>query len=177
MGKAKKKTKLPGQPKRPMSAYFLWLNSEGRDKIKEENPGFGVTEVSKKAGEMWAKIDRTLRNALRRRLRLPRRSMRRSTRSGLRAGVRLQLRLKRRKRKRDLDPLQRSLLKRRQVPQVLQCRGKGSNLPSTSKTAAAAVTTTKVETRADQVLEAAAAKVIDNLKIPPHYNSYLPPTV
>merc|ERR1719397_934408 len=51
-GKAKKKTKLPGQPKRPMSAYFLWLNSEGRDKIKEENPGFGVTEVSKKAGEM-----------------------------------------------------------------------------------------------------------------------------
>merc|ERR1712083_312250 len=56
-GKAKKKTKLPGQPKRPMSAYFLWLNSEGRDKIKEENPSFGVTEVSKKAGEMWAKID------------------------------------------------------------------------------------------------------------------------
>merc|ERR1712038_1253480 len=55
--KARKKTKLPGQPKRPMSAYFLWLNSEGRDKIKEENPGFGVTEVSKKAGEMWAKID------------------------------------------------------------------------------------------------------------------------
>merc|ERR1719458_1139015 len=49
--------KLPGQPKRPMSAYFLWLNSEGRDKIKEENPGLGVTEVSKKAGEMWAKID------------------------------------------------------------------------------------------------------------------------
>ena len=33
-GKAKKKTKLPGQPKRPMSAYFLWLNSEGRGKIK-----------------------------------------------------------------------------------------------------------------------------------------------
>ena len=33
-GKAKKKTKLPGQPKRPMSAYFLWLNSEGREKIK-----------------------------------------------------------------------------------------------------------------------------------------------
>merc|ERR1711922_121194 len=30
---------------------------EARNKIKEENPGFGVTEVSKKAGEMWAKID------------------------------------------------------------------------------------------------------------------------
>ena len=25
--------------------------------MKEENPGLGVTEVSKKAGEMWAKID------------------------------------------------------------------------------------------------------------------------
>ena len=33
-GTAKKKTKLPGQPKRLISAYFLWLNSEGRDKIK-----------------------------------------------------------------------------------------------------------------------------------------------
>ena len=33
-GTAKKKTKLPGQPKRTISTYFLWLNSEGRDKIK-----------------------------------------------------------------------------------------------------------------------------------------------
>ena len=41
-----------------MSAYFLWLNSEGREKIKEENPGIIVTEVSKKAGELWAKIDK-----------------------------------------------------------------------------------------------------------------------
>ena len=32
--KAKKKTKLSRQLKRPLSAYFLWLNSEGRDKIK-----------------------------------------------------------------------------------------------------------------------------------------------
>ena len=31
---AKKKTKLPGQTNRPISAYFLWLNSEGRDKTK-----------------------------------------------------------------------------------------------------------------------------------------------
>lgn len=54
--KAKKLTKLPGQPKRPMSAYFLWLNGEGREQIKDENPGLGVTDVSKKAGEMWAKI-------------------------------------------------------------------------------------------------------------------------
>ena len=33
-GTAKKQTKLPGQPKWLISAYFLWLNSEGRDKIK-----------------------------------------------------------------------------------------------------------------------------------------------
>merc|ERR1712080_273773 len=52
----KKKTKLPGQPKKPMSAYFLWLNGEGREKIKEENPGISVTEVSKKAGEIWGSL-------------------------------------------------------------------------------------------------------------------------
>ena len=57
-GRKKKKTKLPGQPKKPQGAYFLWLNSEGREKIKEENPGIIVTEVSKKAGEMWAEIDK-----------------------------------------------------------------------------------------------------------------------
>ena len=45
---------MPGQPKKPQVAYFIWLNSEGREKIKEENPGIGVTEVSKKAGELWA---------------------------------------------------------------------------------------------------------------------------
>ena len=33
-GKKKKKTKLPGQPKKPMSSYFLWLQEEGRSKIK-----------------------------------------------------------------------------------------------------------------------------------------------
>merc|ERR1719350_194084 len=82
-----------------------------------------------------------------------------------------------RKRSRDLDHRQRRLLRRsRQVPQVPQCPAKASNLPSTSKTAAAAATMTKGETRVDQVLEAAVAKVIDNLKNT-RYNSYLPPTV
>merc|ERR1719180_190091 len=60
-GRKKKKTKLPGQPKKPQGAYFLWLNSEGREKIKEENPGIIVTEVSKKAGEMWAEIGKTIK--------------------------------------------------------------------------------------------------------------------
>lgn len=38
-----------------MSAYMLWLNSS-RDRIKSENPGISVTEISKKAGEMWKQI-------------------------------------------------------------------------------------------------------------------------
>merc|ERR1711909_72438 len=59
MGKPKKKTKLPGQPKKPMSAYFLWLNEEGRELIKKETPGASVTEVAKTAGAKWGAIDET----------------------------------------------------------------------------------------------------------------------
>uniref|UniRef100_A0A672QFV0 FACT complex subunit SSRP1 n=1 Tax=Sinocyclocheilus grahami TaxID=75366 RepID=A0A672QFV0_SINGR len=44
-------------PKRPMSAYMLWLNSS-RDRIKSENPGISVTEISKKAGEMWKQLSK-----------------------------------------------------------------------------------------------------------------------
>ena len=40
------------KPKRPLSAYMLWLN-EARDKIKKENPDFKVTEIAKKGGELW----------------------------------------------------------------------------------------------------------------------------
>uniref|UniRef100_A0A8C5C1P4 FACT complex subunit SSRP1 n=1 Tax=Gadus morhua TaxID=8049 RepID=A0A8C5C1P4_GADMO len=47
-----KKQKDVGGPKRPMSAYMLWLNAS-RERIKGENPGISVTEISKKAGEMW----------------------------------------------------------------------------------------------------------------------------
>ncbi|KAG2464700.1 SSRP1 protein, partial [Polypterus senegalus] len=47
-----KKGKDPGAPKRPMSAYMLWLNAN-REKIKSDFPGISVTEISKKAGEMW----------------------------------------------------------------------------------------------------------------------------
>merc|ERR1711983_199177 len=55
-GKKKKLTKLPGQPKKPMSAYFMWMNEEGRDKIKEDNPSFSVTDIGKKSGEMWREM-------------------------------------------------------------------------------------------------------------------------
>lgn len=40
-----------------MSAYMLWLNSN-RDRIKAENPGISVTEILKKAGEMWKQLSK-----------------------------------------------------------------------------------------------------------------------
>jgi hypothetical protein len=40
------------KPKRPLSAYMIWLNS-ARESIKKENPDFKVTEVAKKGGELW----------------------------------------------------------------------------------------------------------------------------
>lgn len=40
------------KPKRPLSAYMLWLNS-AREGIKKEHPGIKVTEIAKKGGEMW----------------------------------------------------------------------------------------------------------------------------
>ncbi|XP_035983006.1 FACT complex subunit SSRP1 isoform X2 [Fundulus heteroclitus] len=52
-----KKQKDSGGPKRPMSAYMLWLNSS-RERIKAENPGISITEISKKAGEMWRQLNK-----------------------------------------------------------------------------------------------------------------------
>ena len=43
---------MPGQPKRPMSAYFLWMN-ENREQIKKDHPGLSIAEFGKKAGELW----------------------------------------------------------------------------------------------------------------------------
>ncbi|XP_050684917.1 high mobility group protein D-like isoform X2 [Leptidea sinapis] len=43
---------MSDKPKRPMSAYMLWLNS-AREQIKSEHPGLKVTEIAKKGGEMW----------------------------------------------------------------------------------------------------------------------------
>lgn len=40
------------KPKRPLSAYMLWLN-ETRVAIKKENPEYKVTEVAKRGGELW----------------------------------------------------------------------------------------------------------------------------
>ncbi|KAM4808926.1 FACT complex subunit SSRP1 [Rhinophrynus dorsalis] len=52
-----KKAKDPAAPKRPMSAYMLWLNAS-REKIKGENPGISITDLSKKAGEIWKGMTR-----------------------------------------------------------------------------------------------------------------------
>lgn len=43
---------MTDKPKRPLSAYMLWLSS-AREGIKKENPGIKVTEIAKKGGELW----------------------------------------------------------------------------------------------------------------------------
>ncbi|KAH3891110.1 hypothetical protein DPMN_015199 [Dreissena polymorpha] len=53
--KKKKENKDPNKPKRPQTAYFLWF-MERWAQIIEENPGFSVVEISKKAGETWARM-------------------------------------------------------------------------------------------------------------------------
>ncbi|XP_034399324.1 FACT complex subunit SSRP1a isoform X1 [Cyclopterus lumpus] len=53
--KPRKEKKPREGPKRPMSAYMLWLNAS-RERIKSENPGISITEISKKAGEMWRQL-------------------------------------------------------------------------------------------------------------------------
>lgn len=44
------------KPKRPLSAYFLWLG-ENREQIKRDNPGMKVTEIAKRAGELWRGLE------------------------------------------------------------------------------------------------------------------------
>lgn len=53
--KAGKKVKDDNRPKRPMSAYFLWLNAN-RAKLQEQYKGLGLTELTKKAGEVWKEM-------------------------------------------------------------------------------------------------------------------------
>ncbi|KAM7341503.1 high mobility group protein D isoform 1-T4 [Cochliomyia hominivorax] len=43
---------MTDKPKRPLSAYMIWLNS-AREGIKRDNPGIKVTEIAKKGGEIW----------------------------------------------------------------------------------------------------------------------------
>ncbi|XP_050486607.1 FACT complex subunit Ssrp1 isoform X1 [Bombus huntii] len=50
-----KKEKDANKPKRPPTAFMIWLNS-ARERIKAENPGIAVTEIAKKGGEMWREL-------------------------------------------------------------------------------------------------------------------------
>ena len=52
-----KASKIEGMPKRPMSAYFLWMSEEGRAAAQKKLGEVGVAEVSKCCGEMWRNID------------------------------------------------------------------------------------------------------------------------
>lgn len=53
--KKNKKVKDSDAPKRPQTAFMLWLN-ESREKIKKDNPGFSVTDIAKKGGELWKEL-------------------------------------------------------------------------------------------------------------------------
>jgi len=53
--KKPKAPKDPLKPKKPMGAYFLYLN-EKRPFIREEFPDLSMTDVSKKASEMYKQL-------------------------------------------------------------------------------------------------------------------------
>ena len=53
--KKQKAPKDPLKPKKPMGAYFLYLN-EKRPSIREEFPELSMTEISKKASEMYKQL-------------------------------------------------------------------------------------------------------------------------
>ncbi|KAK0174565.1 hypothetical protein PV327_010324 [Microctonus hyperodae] len=50
-----KKQRDENKPKRPATAFMIWLNAT-REKIKSENPKIAVTEIAKKGGEMWREL-------------------------------------------------------------------------------------------------------------------------
>lgn len=45
-----------------MSAYMLWLNAN-REKIKSDHPGISITDLSKKAGELWKAMSKEKKEA------------------------------------------------------------------------------------------------------------------
>uniref|UniRef100_U5EZF4 FACT complex subunit SSRP1 n=1 Tax=Corethrella appendiculata TaxID=1370023 RepID=U5EZF4_9DIPT len=57
---ASKKSKAKnddGRPKRPTTAFMMWMNAT-REDIKRDHPGLSVTEIAKKAGELWRDLDK-----------------------------------------------------------------------------------------------------------------------
>lgn len=54
--KKEKKVKDSNKPKKPMTAYFLFL-ADNREQIKKENPDVKVTEITKIASKQWKEAD------------------------------------------------------------------------------------------------------------------------
>jgi len=52
--------KDPNAPKRPLSAYFAWLQ-ENRARVKAENPDMKHKDVTAKLGEMWGNLDEAVK--------------------------------------------------------------------------------------------------------------------
>uniref|UniRef100_A0AC35U429 HMG box domain-containing protein n=1 Tax=Rhabditophanes sp. KR3021 TaxID=114890 RepID=A0AC35U429_9BILA len=50
-----KKVKDPNQPKKALSAYFIWL-SANRPALKEKNPGASVAVIAKAGGKEWNEL-------------------------------------------------------------------------------------------------------------------------
>ena len=50
------KPKQFGQPKRPLSAYFLYAN-DVREDVKSNNPATKMTEISKLVAKQWKEAD------------------------------------------------------------------------------------------------------------------------
>ncbi|XP_045462415.1 mobility group protein 1A-like [Harmonia axyridis] len=50
-----KKVQDKDKPKRPQTAFMLWLN-EIRNKIKSKNPDMKVTEIAKEGGRQWREL-------------------------------------------------------------------------------------------------------------------------
>lgn len=59
-GSKKKKVKDPNAPKRPMSAYFLFVK-EMRGGIAQENPALKNTEILSELGRKWRNMDESSR--------------------------------------------------------------------------------------------------------------------
>merc|ERR1712127_845951 len=54
--KKQRKKKDPNAPKRPMSAYFLFMNAQ-RPQVRKENPDASIGEVAKIMGKLWGEIE------------------------------------------------------------------------------------------------------------------------
>merc|ERR1712107_531391 len=54
--KKQRRKKDPNAPKRPMSAYFLFMNAT-RPTVRKENPDASIGEVAKILGKMLGEID------------------------------------------------------------------------------------------------------------------------